>query len=421
MNDGAGPDRRVIWLLLGIGCLSGLSTYLVTPLEQPDQLMLASDVYRHAVRSWLTGDGLYGLSPAGRDGYTYLYPPVTVPVFLPHAIVPSGIAAYGLQVLGNIAAALAIVCLLVRGLHRRNVDVGRVDGIALVAFMLLSSYSAIQLLNGQITLWLGLAVAAGLHWLDRDQGRLAGLAFAIAALFKVFPAVLGLLLVRRRTWRGVWTAVAAGLAGLVLGAVLLGPGLTETYLLEVLPGRFSGSTYAGRPDPTDNVDGIHRQLAALHPGTDDLLRTILAVVLIAPLTGLSLRRVDTPVGRDAAALGIVVSILLFLPLQPLYFPLLVFPLVMLLYTVPPGPERSLLLLGTLLSLVHVDQESLVLTFDVLDAPESLVAAVVAMTEPLFTFILPPTLGLWLMLLACGLIQISSPAALDGNDSRGASP
>lgn len=414
MNDGAGPDRRVIWLLLGIGCLSGLSTYLVTPLEQPDQLMLASDVYRHAVRSWLADEGLYGLSPAGREGYTFLYPPVTVPVFLPHALLPSGVAAYGLQFVSNLAASLAIVFLLFRGLQDRDVEVGRKDGLALVAFMLLSSYSAIQLLNGQITLWLGLAVAAGLHVLDRGGGRLAGLAFAVAALFKVFPAVLGLLLLRLRNWRAVWAAIAAGLGGLLLGGVF-GPELTEAYLLDVLPGRFSGSTYAGRPDPTDNVDGIHRQLAALGPGGNDEIRTILAFVLIAPLTGLSLRRVDTPVRRDLAALGILVSILLFLPLQPLYFPLLVFPLVMLLYTLRPGPGRSLLLLGTLLSLVHVDQESIVLTFDVLDAPESLVAGVVAITEPVFTFILPPTLGLWLMLLACALIQITSPAPGDGND------
>ncbi len=431
--DGSAGDgdshRRVIWVVLAIGCLSGLSTYVVTPLAQPDQVMLATDVYRHAVQSWLAGDGLYGVAPPDRGGYTFLYPPVTLLVFLPHALSPTLTIAYVLQTASNVLAAIALAVLVERGLHDRDIPLGPRERVGLVAFMVLSSYTAIQVLNGQITVWLGVAVAAGFHLIDRDREDLAGSLFALAALFKVFPAILGLWLVRLRARRAVVAALATGVAGLALGAILFGPELTASYLLEVLPGRFTGSTYATRPDPTDNVDGVQRQLAAVWPNMTDAGRTALGFGIVAPLTAVTTFRVDGILRRDIAALGVIVSILLFLPLQPLYFPLIVFPLFMILFRLPAGRHRSLMLFGVLLSLVHLDLESLELFFGVIPVPGILADLVLGVAAPAFTFVLPPTLGLWVMLVTCVLLQlprldlwpIGPTAAIDGNDSRGARP
>lgn len=405
-DPSAYPGRRTTWIILLFGCFAGITTYLATPFEQADQIMLASDVYRHAVESWMTGGDLYGVHPPDRPGYRFLYPPIAVVLFIPHALLGSDLAAYTLQTALNVGAALGTAFVIYRALDRRDVAVDHRDFAILCAFMLLSSYSAIQFINGQVNLWLALALAIGFDAMDRNRSSIAGLAFAFAALLKVFPAIIGVWLLRNRAMHAVGVALATGIGGLLLGALVLGPDLTVTYLIDVLLGRFEGSTYEGRPDPGRNVDGIHRQLAALWPGAG-LAHTILAIVILGPLAALTMLDVDTTFRRDVAALGIIVSILLFLPLQPLYFPLIVFPLCMLLYTVPAGRERQLLVVGTVLTLVHLDQESVLFGFQLFALPEAWGDWLVEATTPLYTFILPPTLGLWIILLTCVLIQLPS--------------
>lgn len=385
--------------LLLAGCLSGISIYIVTPLANPDQVMLASDVYAHAVGEYVANGVLYGVHPPDRPGYTFLYPPISIIAFIPHALLGTGIPAYVLQTMLNVVAAIGTAILIARGLERRAVTVERLDRGLLIAFMLISSYSAIQFLNGQINLWLAFFLALGFELIDRDRGRLAGILFAVAALFKVFPAIIGVWLLRIRVWTAVGTAVLTGIAALGVGALLLGPDLTGTYLLEVLLDRFAGETYDGRPDPTDNVDGVHRQLAALWPAGAPYHSIVGAVIVGIPLLA-SYQQTITQHQRDGAALATLVAILLFLPLQPLYFPLITFPLFMLLYTATDPGTRLLLGTGTLLTVLHLDLESVELGFGVMPLPSVILETTREGLALLFTVILPPTAGLWVLLGAC---------------------
>lgn len=403
------PTQRTVRLVLVAGIIAGLSTYLVTPMERPVQIALASDVYRTAASAALSGEGLYGIYPEGRSGYGFLYPPIAVVPFILHALVPSASAAFVVQTVLNLLAAIGTALICTRALKRREIPVSRTDLGLLIGFMILSSYSAIQFMNGQINLWLAFAFAIGFDAIDREEGRLAGVAFAVAALFKVFPAIVGLWLLRLRAIPAVVAAVVTGVGGLVLGAMLFGPELTLTYLQDVLLGRFEGSTYEGRPDPTDNVDGVHRQLAAVWPDAG-FAHTLIGLGLVGTLVASSLLRVETTVERDVAALGTIVGILLFLPLQPLYFPLITFPLLMLLYTLPARPERLLVIGATLLTFLHLDQDSVLLGLGWVPLPAGMEAAIAASTEQLFTFVLPPTLGLWLLLIACATLQVRTRIA-----------
>lgn len=400
------PSRRGIWAILLFGCIAGISTYIVTPLEQPEQVMLASDVYRHATQSWLAGEGLYNVHPADRPGYAFLYPPIAVLVFLPHALLWSDTAAYALQTILNIGAALGTTYVIYSALERRGVHVDTRDFVILGGFMLLSSYSAIQFLNGQVNLWLALAIAIGFEAVDRNRSDLSGVAFAVAALLKVFPAILGLWLLRNRKYRAVGAAIGTGIGGILVGALLFGPELTSTYLFDVLLGRFEGSTYDEPPRPSDNVDGIHRHLAALWP-TGGAYHTIVGLAILGPLAAAAMLQVDTRTQRDVAGLGILIVILLFLPLQPLYFPLIIFPLSMLLYSLRPGIPRNLLILGTLLTFVHLDVDSIVLGLAFIPTPAVVETALLDAAAVVFTYILPPTLGLWLLLITCVLVQFES--------------
>ena len=402
----AGSDHRVTRLLLLVGCFAGLTAYILTPIEQPAQVMLATDVYRHAVGAFLDGGNLYGNPPPDRPGYNFLYPPITVLAFVPHAMVGSLTVAFVLQTILNLVAVAGTGVIIHRALARRDIAVTHFDLLLIWAFFLLSTYGAIQFLNGQINLWLALAFAIGFDAIDRDKGRLAGIAFAIAALFKVFPAILGLWLLRLRTWNAVVAAIATGVSGLALGALFFGPELTITYLTDVLLGRFEGSTYEGQPEPSDSVDGIHRQLAALWPG-GSAYHSLIGFLIVATLLAAAMIDVSEQLNRDAAALATIVAILLYLPVQPLYFPLITFPLFMLLYSELPTVPRRLLVGGTLLTFIHIQQEAVDLWLAWLPLPSGLATGIETLTASLFTVILPPTLGLWIMLFACILIQHDS--------------
>lgn len=399
--------RRVTQGLLVVGCLAGMTTYLLTPFERPDQLMLATDVYYHAVTSFLDGGPLYGTHPAGRSGYTFLYPPITILAFLPHVLLGSSVAGYVFQTVLNVGATFGTGVIILRGLERRSVDVTHIDRWLIGAFLIVSTYVAIQFINGQVNLWLALALAVGFDAIDRGEGRRAGIAFAVAALFKVFPAIVGLWLLRLRAWRAIGAALVTGLAGLVLGVLLFGPDLTITYLTDVLLARFEGETYDGQPAPDDSVGGIHRQLAAMWPG-GAALHTLAGLVIIGGLLAGGMAGATKHVERDAGALAVIVSVLLFLPVQPLYFPFIAFPLFMLLYADLAVLPRRLLLAGTLLTIVHVEQRAVELTLEVLPFPATIAGWIESTSGAIFTVILPPTLGLWILLLATIAIQFTSP-------------
>jgi hypothetical protein len=394
-------------LVFALGILTGLTGVTTTAIVDPRQFMLASDVYLAAGDAVLGGGDIYEVTPPDHPGYHYIYPPIISCLFGPHALLGTELASFALQTLGNVGAAGGIVVVLQRALARRGVTLTRLDRALLAGFVLASSYSAITVLNGQVTLWLAFAVAVGLDGLDRNRDRLAGSAFAAAALVKVFPATLGLWLLRRRSWGGLAAALVTGFGGLALGALAFGPDLTVTYLTDVLPGRNDG--FHGAPPPTETVGGAQRQIAALS-GLSTPLVAVLAFAVLAPVVAALYRRVDTDERRQAAILGTIVATLLFLPLQRLYMSLLFVPLVVLLARVPSGRDRTVLLTGTVLSFVRLDYDVVAGTVDAMGLPGGVETATLTVSEAVMRVILPPTLGLWVLLCACLLVQYSPRTA-----------
>lgn len=392
--------------VLAIGIAVGIVSLLFMWLTAPEQVRLASDVYLRAGEALLAGENIYAVSPSRLDDYYYLYPPVVTLVFVPHALVGSSLVAFGIQTALNVAASVGIATVIYRALSRRGVEVERLDFGLLVGFCLLSAYASIPLINGQVTHWLAFAFAVGFDALDRRQESLAGAAFAGAALVKVFPAAIGLWLLRRRAWRAVGVAVLTGVGGLLLGALLFGPDLTVAYFSDVLVGRYTGSSFDGMPQTTRNADGIRRQLAAL-TGIGRPWRTVVAAAILAPFLAILYKRTDTDARRQAAGLGTVVVTLLFLPLQPMYSLLFVFPLCILLYRLPKGRHRTTLVAGVLLSYLAVGFEEFVIAVEVVPLPERITTLLLGVADPVFTVILPPTVGLWLLLVACVLVARDS--------------
>lgn len=351
----------------------------------------------------LEGASIYGTHPPGRPGYYFIYPPIVVVIFIPHALLGSDLAAFSLQTVLNVLAAGGTAWIVYQALQRRRVDSSIGDLGILFGFVLASPYGAIHLINGQVTLWMGFLIALGLYALEDGRQRLAGSAFAGAAILKVFPAVLGLWLLRRRAYRAVFVALLTGIGAIAIGWMMLGTGTSMTYFSEVLLGRYGGYTFDGIPDPGVSTGGIRRQIAALFD-VGPPITTVIAIVVIVPILGYLYKDVDSDRRRLATVLGTVVGTLLFLPLQPLYFPLIVYPLAVLLYTIPPGGTRVVVLAGTLLSFLHVGYEEALAMSTVVVSDPVILSMIRTALDGIFTVILPPTAGMWLLLFGCILVH-----------------
>ncbi len=399
-GNGGGEPPHSARLVLLCGILAGVSGVLATPVVSPEQFTLASDVYYHAAQALLSGGDIYEVTPPDRPGYNYLYPPVVVFGFVPHALTGSPAGAYLLQTALNVCFAAGIAAVLWRALVRRGRSLSGLDAALLFGFALVSGYSSISLVNGQVNIGLALALSVGLDALERNRERLAGAAFALAALVKVFPAALGLWLLRRRAYRGVALAVAVGATGLLAGLFALGPEVTATYLTDVLTGRHD--SFDGAPDPTQTRGGAQRQVAALSGLGPPYVAPVAGLVLAPVLCYLYLD-IETARQQQATALGTILVVLLFLPLQRLYMVLFVFPLVVLLYQLPGGRARRLLVVGAVVSFART--QSSVVTGALRALPlGSLEELLVTAVEGAFAVVLPPTVGMWLLLGACVLIH-----------------
>lgn len=392
-------------LILLIGILAGILNLLAIPFVAADQLMLASDVYQVAADAALQGENFYTAEPADRPGYHYLYPPITIVLFIPHALAGSDLGAFALQTALNVGFGAGLAVMVWRALQRRGIELTATDRALIFGFVLLSAHSMITLVNGQINIPLAFALAVGFDAIERERNSTAGLAFAIAASLKVFPALVGLWLVRRSAWRGVAGALATGIGGLALGVALLGPSMTEAYLTEVLLARYETETFEGRPAPTATADGVQRQLAAL-TGLGSPWISIGGVAILGCLLAIVYRAVDTDERHIAAMLATVVCAMLVLPLRPLYYPFLAYPLLLALYRFSDPTARWLLVGGTLVTFLRFEYTMVVNTITAAGMPGVVESPVISGITALYSAILPPTIGLWLILMACLLVQRS---------------
>lgn len=407
--------RRSARIVLVISILAGINYIVSMALFSPEQFGLASSVYATAADTWLAGGNPYEVTPPELSGYHFLYPPIVLVVFIPHALVGQT-GAYALQILSNVIVGTVLAMVLWNALDRRSIELTRPDRCLLGGFVLISSYGMPVLIQGQTTLWLTLAMALGFEAIERHREDLAGTGFALAAIVKVFPAGVGLWLLRIRAWRAVLVAILVGLGSLVIGALYLGPELTEHYLTEVLLARYERESFQRVSDPTTTVGGIRRQLIGLF-GVPGPYLTVVSVAILAPLLAVSYRSVETDVDRQMAALATIVTVLLFMPLQPLYFILLTYPLVIVLYRLERGIPRYLVIAGVLLTFVKVALEPLVEWAGYLPAP--LTDVVIDTATVGLAIALPTDVGMWLLLLGCVLYQVRRARSPSGRSPSSA--
>ena len=387
-------------LVLLVSVLAGVANSVLFPLRNSEQVALATDVYYYSARAALRGADFYAVNPIGQTGFRY--PPAVVLAFAPHAALGDPVLAYALQTLLNLAALAVLAVLVIRAVERAGVELALLDRALVTAAVFLVGPVGVNLVMGQVNPLLALGLAGGAVLLERDRDTLAGAAFGLVALVKLFPALVGVWLLRRRAWRAIAAATVTGLAGLAVGLLIFGPDASVTYFTETLAGETAVASFAGGPDPTAPFVTIRRQLAVLAPGLpSSWLLPVGALVLAPVFVGVN-RVVADLRSRLVALQGTLLATLLLLPLEPFYVILVLFPLLPLLYVLDDGWPRRLFLAGALLLLVPVTWASVTSMTAVL--PAGAASVVRGAASGLFSFVLPPTIGAYLVLAGCLLYQ-----------------
>lgn len=355
-----GPLALRVWAVLLLAIYWGYGSYRDNfggdgwPLEfDPGPNMGANfRTYRHASDLALAGEPFYGVAPPGlQDWAVYLYAPITVIPYTPFTLVRWEVG-YAILVLANLLAGLVSAWMVVGFIEADGPCLGWIDLTVIGGIFLLSPFTFGTIYYGNINLLLALALVVGFLHLGCRWESMAGLAFGLAALWKVFPALVGVWLLQRRAYRAIGASVAVGSGGLLAGLLLFGRQRTQQYFLDVLLGRTETARFVGGY-PADGTYYVTLQrpisqlLWTVWPGAPGELLLPLTAAVAAMILWPFYRSIETEMDHLLAIFATVIVVVTVFPALQWYLVLLFFPMIPLMY-LWDGPGRNVFLVGAFL-------------------------------------------------------------------------
>ncbi|MEE6209880.1 glycosyltransferase family 87 protein [Salarchaeum sp. III] len=393
-------SRRAVRAVLAFGVLVGL----LVPVYfwgLADTTPFAWDfrAYHHAATLALDGRPFVGVSPSVGGG-EWVYPPITVVAFYAYTLV-SWSAAYLVHATASVLAGLACAGLVLDDLRDRGVALRRTDTALVAAFFTLSTYPMVVLGQGQLGLFVLLALLGAYRALNAGRQRTAGGLLALASAFKLFPLFLLVWFARRRAWRAIAWCLGAATALCAAGVAMFGWSLHAEYVRFIVFERSRVSELAAGMSPNVSALTLQRPLAALLPDAEPVVYTVLAAVFLLPVLGVVYTKAGTQRDRAIAYLGTVVVMLLVSPASNIHHVLYVYvPLVALLYTVRDPVVRACFLTGTVFLLAPVQPAILADVLSATGAPASVTATVVAASHAVLSVGSLALYGLLVVLGGC---------------------
>lgn len=407
-------DRHLgAWLVLLAALPAGLDSYWDTPhiglfSWTPEGLMGVNyHVYHAAAEAALAGENFYLAHPPGQGAYTYLYPPITVVTWYPFTLL-EWTTGYALFTAISVAAGAVGAWLTVAYVEGRGLRLGWVDVALVFALFVLSTHAFGSVYFGNVNVLLGVAFVVGFWALSARRQVLAGAAFAGAALVKVFPAVIGLWLLRDRQWKATAAAILTGVAGLVAGVALFGLDRTVYYFSEIPAERSRAEAFVGGyPVDGFNYMTVQRPLShllwAVWPDAPYAGLVALGVLVCAVAVAAFYVDIEGQPERLMAMFATVVVTVLVVPSLRWYVVVVVLPLVALAYVWREGPGRWAFLAGAVLLSVGTGPDIVVEYLAELPAP------LAALATALFGAATPQTLGMALALAGCAWYKFRTAA------------
>jgi hypothetical protein len=345
----------LLWsVYLGLGPL-GISLW-PPGFDPSSKLAINFNVYYYAAEALRSGADIYSVSPPDQSSfYVYLYPPVTIFAFVPYTLVDPHTGFLIQTAITVLACGVATVA-VVRYIERWDLTLGWIDLAAIWVFFVASVNSTGTINFGNINLLLGAGIALGVLWLDSGRETAAGVAFGAVALMKVFPAIVGLYLLRTTSWRAIASATATGLGGLLASAVVFGPATLSRFFFDVLGSRSETALFVGGypPDEIYYVT-VQRPLShliwSLWPEASAPVLLLCSALVLAVPVAICYVDLDTRTDHLVALHATLTAMILFMPALRWYLALLYITWIALLY-VWHGTALSLpLIAGGLLTTI----------------------------------------------------------------------
>lgn len=392
--------RTVVRLALGAGIWAGLLTAVFFAFLRPDP-NVSFDIYYHTARTALEGDIAFD-TPSG----SFVYPPVVAVWFFPFVLVGDLPLAFALYRALNLVLSLGIGLASADFIDEHAGGLNPIDRGLVVVFFVATVYPITILIMGQVEIVLATGLVLGFIALESDREPLAGVAFAVPAVIKVFPSLWGLWFVRERAWRAVAAATATGLGSIALGVAVFGVETHLRYLRFVRETRIRIDDFATTVSPEREFLSLMRPLSAILSDVDPHYYPFVALLLVAPPVLLLYRRVDTIEGRTIAFLATVVGIILVLPTsQDLNAYQVYFPAIASMYLVDDDRVRTLLAAGLVVTSFNFDPAEVDAVLTVL-APATVHEMVLSLVTPVLTFASMPLYGLVLLFSGCVVYAVS---------------
>lgn len=343
--------------------------------------------YYYAARAWLNGGNIYSAASPTDPGKTFVYLPATLLWFLPFGLFPEWWQAYLFIFLISVIGSIWFAHMLIGVIEDRGVMLSRIDKGLIVSFLTLSTFSVPNLLHGQINLLLGVAIGAGLIAQVEKKPRLAGLLIGLAATIKLFPTIIGVWFLYKRDWQALGAAILTGLAHIILSVVVFGRETTATFFFEIIPQRFAANSSGGFP-PDQSMITIRQPLSNVF-GLNGVILSLVALT-IGGIIVLSIFRFSDETLTKILAL--VIAMLISLPSYFIYTPIVIFPIVPLLYLRGDWVYSiGFILLTATFSLTHINS---VLKF----LPAGIFRISNSIIEPLMSIAYPSLIGSIILLI-----------------------
>jgi len=416
-------ERSTIRAALLFGTLTGVLGIAIAASEFANSPQLDYHAYYFTGQAVLDGEPFVGTAIHEGTFLTdkeYVYTPVTAPVFVMYGFFPEWQFGYVLNVALLFAVFFLVARLTIRYVERLGVELKRIDRWLLVTFCLFSGHTILGLYRGNVEPIMLLLITVGFLAVERGDQLRGGIAWAVAALFKLFPAVLGVWLLYRQAYRAAAAAIVTGVGMTGLGVLLFGVDAHLDFIDFILNERSRKAAFEGGLDPEFLTITLRRPLSQFLALSGNQL-LVASTALVAPFLALIYWQADSARDRTVAFFATLVALLVTLVPSTLnYVVYLFFPLLALLYLVEDRTTTRLFVAGLVLVSVPLYPQHIELLVEGLPLSAGATDAVVTAARSVLRYASVPLWGFFLFFVG-SLHYVRLPADRGDQPASQATP
>lgn len=375
-----------------------------TPIEMDFQ------AYYFAAQAFRDGEQFIGWAITENSpitGKAYVYPPVTIFAFVFYTLLPEWYVAFALHTAILFGAFFLAGRLSIQYIESYGRELEPIDKRLILVFFLFSGPTTMGYLRGNIDPIILLLIVAGYLALEGNNELRGGMFWALAAMFKFFPAFLGLWMLYRRTYRAIAAATITGVGLMLIGVAIFGVEMHVEFFEFILTDRSRTGAFSGGLDPEKRWFTLRRPLSQFLAlsGTQLL---VVSALLLGPVIGYLYLNAETRRDRLVAFFGTYIAVLIgVVPATAGYVVYFIFPLVPLLYLVSHPKAKACFIAGLVLIQIPIYPHDIHDALAFTPLPSSITGSIDTVVYGVLSYGSVILWGCLLMLLGCVLYISSS--------------